>query len=263
MNIQEEIKIFRATFKVPRWKISEDTGISESSLRYYESGTRTPSITKWNDLKNYMVNHTVAVSSAKPIGGEPNQNNKEKSEMNFVMKLAEEKINSQEMEIARLNSIIAEHQKIKAQPLWDDILYDVITKQSYKSGQYDTFEKYEMVFYQDFYKRLGYNKEETEKYWKMHQKFMTSDRTERNTNYNVIETMGFKVNPDKTDSSITDPKETQKHFEMAMKNNIVNQLQIYNACYIGKDGSELNVIISVLFNFTAFSSESKIKFIGS
>lgn len=263
MDIQEEIKIFRNTFKIPRWKISEDTGISESSLRYYENGTRTPSITKWNQLKKYMVNYTVSVSSLKPTGSVPDQNNKEKNEMNFIMKLAEDKINDQEIEIARLNSIIEEYHNAKEQPLWDDIGYDVQTKQAYKKGRYDKFEKYEMVFYQDFFKYLGYTESEAEEYWKVHHKFMTSPVEQRGTDYNLIDKMGFKINKDKTNASIMDPKQTRRHFEMALRNNIVNQLQIYNACYIKKDGTELLAIVSVLFDFTTNSSKSKIKFIDS
>jgi len=192
---------------------------------------------------------------------------KEKIEMyEYVIELQKEKIESQ------ANKILALEKKLSNQPVhltdgkipsWSDIIFDVKTKQTYKAGRYDTFEKYEMVHYQDFYRKLGYSELEAEKYWKVHYKFMTSDRIERNTNYNVIETMGFKVNPDKTDTSITDPKETQKHFEMAMKNNIVNQLQIYNACYIGKDGSEAHAVISVLFDFVNHQSESKIKFLAN
>ena len=49
----------------------------------------------------------------------------------------------------------------------------------------------------------------------------------------------------------------------AVKNNIVNQLQIYNACYIGKDGSEAHAVISVLFDFVNHQSESKIKFLAN
>ncbi len=146
-------------------------------------------------------------------------------------------------------------------PDWSDIEFDVKTRQTYKSGRYDTFEKYQMIGYQDFYKKLGYSELETKKYWKMHHKFMTSERTERKTNYNEIERMGFAVKVDKTDKAITDPKETQRHFEMAIKNNIVSQLQIYNVCYINKDGSEAHAVISVLFDFVNHQSESKIKFL--
>jgi hypothetical protein len=265
MNIQEEIKIFRATFKVPRWKISEDTGISESSLRYYESGTRIPSITKWNDLKNYMVNHTVAVSSAKPISGEPDQNNKENNEMNFVMKLAEEKINSQEMEIERLNSIIAEHNKIKAQPLWDNILFDVSTYQVHDDNWSQNFKIYEMNHYHDFYQRLGYTRSEAEKYWAITHRMMTN-RVNMSTKeqwdfYMDGNAMPKLINVDKTDTRLSSVEQVSAHFDYAIKNNIATQLQVYNTCYYKKDGSELLAVLSVLYNFTDMSSETKIKFL--
>jgi hypothetical protein len=180
----------------------------------------------------------------------------------FALELAQDKILIQQEEINKLKSII-DKKLNQNQPLWNDIQFDVRTTQTYKKGRYDTFEKYEMVHYQDFYKHLGYNKSEAEKYWKMQHKFMTSDVNERGYNPNFIEPMGFVMKLDKTDKAIMDPKETQSHFEVAIKNNIVSQLQIYNACYIKKDGSEANAIVSVLFDFTIRSSKSKIKFLTS
>jgi len=180
----------------------------------------------------------------------------------FALELAQDKILIQQEEINKLKSIIDKKTK-QNQPLWNDIQFDVRTTQTYKNGIYDVFEKYEMIHYQDFYKHLGYDKYEAEECWNAHHKFMTSPVDQRGTNYKAIETMGFLINPNKTDTSISNPKETQKHFEMATKNNIINQLQIYNACYIKKDGSEANAIISVLFDFTIRSSKSKIKFLTS
>ena len=186
-------------------------------------------------------------------------------EAQYIIGLQKDKIESQANKILFLEKQLTKrpvHLTNGKIPSWSDIEYDVTTKQSYKSGQYNYFETYEMIHYQDFYKRLGYSEEEAEKYWKTHHKFMTTPVEQRGTNLNLIETMGFMMNLDKTDISVTDPKETKKHMEVAIKNNIVNQLQIYNACYIGKNGNEILAIISVLLDFVTHQSESKIKFLN-
>lgn len=244
--------------------ISRKTGVTRSQIHNWLNGSATnireSSLNKVAESLNYTL-HTTNQG----ITLQTKNNKQEDNEENMLLELQTQIAELQKDKIRYLEEkIIAleqnKNKKTKNIPLWNDIAYDVQTKQAYKKGRYDTFEKYEMAYYQDFYKHLGYTKSEAEEYWKAQHEFMTAELHERGTNYKAIETMGFMMNLDKTDLSITDPKETQKHFEMAMKNNIVNQLQIYNACYIGKDGKELNAIVSVLFDFTTFSSKSKIKF---
>jgi len=244
--------------------ISRKTGVTRSQIHNWLNGSATnireSSLNKVAESLNYTL-HTTNQG----ITLQTKNNNQEDNEENMLLELQTQIAELQKDKIRYLEEKIIALEKnknkiTKSMPLWNDIEYDVQTKLVYKKGRYDKFEKYEMVFYQDFFKRLGYNKEEAEKYWKIHHKYMTSDVHERATNYKAIETMGFLINPDKTDKSITDPNETQKHFEMAIKHNIVNQLQIYNACYVKKDGSELLAVLSVLFDFVNHQSESKIKF---
>jgi transcriptional regulator with XRE-family HTH domain len=244
--------------------ISRKTGVTRSQIHNWLNGSATnireSSLNKVAESLSYTL-HTTNQG----ITLQTKNNNQEDNEENMLLELQTQIAELQKDKIRYLEEkIIAleknKNKKTKNIPLWNDIAFDAQTKQVYKKGRYDTFEKYEMVHYQDFYKKLGYSEEEAEKYWKIHKDFMTTEMSSRGTNYNAIETMGFIMNLDKTDFSITDGKETQRHFEMAIKNNIVNQLQIYNACYIGKDGKEYMAICSVLFNFTTFSSKTKIKF---
>jgi len=255
-EIADWIKQTRQLNRMTQTDLAKYLGISLGAVYKYESNKMVPGASIYQKLQQ-LENKT-----SKDSGPEE----KEDTSMHeFAMQLAKEKIESQ------ANKILALEKQLSNQPVhltngkipsWSDVIFDVKTKQTYKAGRYDTFEKYEMNGYQDFYKKLGYSELEAEKYWKRQHEFMTLGVSSRGTNYNEIETMGFKMNPDKTDKSITDPKETQRHFEMAIKNNIINQLQVYNSCYVGKDGNEILAIISVLFDFITYQSESKIKFIN-
>ena len=69
------------------------------------------------------------------------------------------------------------------------------------------------------------------------------------------------MNFEKTDAGVTSVEQVTAHFDYAVKNNITTQLQVYNACYYKKDGSELLAILSVLYDFINNSSETKIKFL--
>ena len=150
-------------------------------------------------------------------------------------------------------------------PLWDDILFDVRTKQVYADNTCTNFKIYEMKQYQDFYQRLGYSQSEAEKYWRITQKMMinregmsTSEQRGFFRDGNLIPNL---INFEKTDTKVTSVEECIAHFKFAIKHNVASQIQIYNACYYKKDGSELLAILSVLYDFINNSSETKIKFL--
>ena len=265
-KIKEELKSFRQTFKIPRHKIVEKTGISLSSLRCYESGTRSPSAYNWDVLKDFMAKYAINEGE----GDEIIAKQKEPEQMSFMMKLAEEKINSQEMEIERLNSVINKQKEVRQQnkvsmPLWNDILFDVRTYQTFDDSTCTNFKSYEMKHYQDFYQRLGYSQSEAEKYWRITQKMMINRRGKSTKEQRALFTDGKAIpnliNFEKTDASVTSVEQVSAHFDYAIKHNVTTQLQIYNACYFRKDGSDLLAVLSVLYNFTDMSSTTKIKFI--
>jgi hypothetical protein len=190
---------------------------------------------------------------------------KEKIEMyEYVIELQKEKIESQADKILLLEKQLVNTPKDGYQ-LWDNILFDVSTYQVHDDNWSQNFKIYEMNHYHDFYQRLGYTRSEAEKYWKITHRMMTN-RIGMSTKdqwdfYMDGKAMPKLINVDKTDVRVTSAEQVSAHFDYAIKHNIATQMQVYNTCYFKKDGSDLHAVLSVLYNFTNMSSETKIKFI--
>ena len=189
-----------------------------------------------------------------------NKGGKVTVEAQYLIDLQNDKIKYLEMELQQLKKI-----QINNLPLWDDILFDVKTEQVFDDTTCTNFKSYEMKRYQDFYQKLGYTSSEAEKYWRITQKMMINRRgkstVEQRAMFSDAKEIPKFINFEKTDASVTSVEQVSAHFDYAIKHNITTQLQIYNACYFRKDGSDLLAVLSVLYNFTDMSSTTKIKFI--
>ena len=239
-------------------QVAEIIGVDKASLANAKVRNKLPnSYVMW-----YCEKYNVTLKEFKKDILKTNNKQKDSKMYEFALELAQDKIVIQQEEINKLRTIIDKKTK-QNQPLWNDIQFDVRTTQTYNDNDYSTFQTYEMKYYQDFYRILGYSKVEAEKLWKIQHDWFTGKGDYTSDSYLDETILGYKINSEKTDNHITDDNETERHFKYNLDCQVVSQLQIYNACYIKKNGEEIMAILSVLFNFLNRSSQTKIKFLTS
>lgn len=245
-SIQELIELVKVNHGFNDKQIAEKLGVSEHSVLSWRSGRRRPRRDK--EL-------LLTEMSKKEERANMNQ-------LSYIIDLQKEKIDYQQNKIMLLESELKKEKIDTSNPLWNDIDFDFMTTQKYEDDNFKFFKSYNMVRYEDFYNALGYTKAEAKELWKIqHDWFTGKGREDVDGKYAEEKYLGFKLNAKKTDNYITDDAKTELHFQYNLKHQIVSQLQIYNACYIKKNGDELMAIVSVLYNFPNRSSQSKVKFI--
>ena len=279
-DYSKALKIIRIEMGLTQAQLASALEISPGSIYKYENNMMEPRAKVLERIMYYCQTNKLDIiekslksdwgadlsseieeSEKGPKKGDKKEMRNERYESQLEINgLQKDKIKYLEMELQRLKDT-----KENQLPLWDDISFDVRTYQVFDDTTFTNFKSYDMKHYHDFYQKLGYTSSEAEKYWKITKKMMTNRRdkstVEQRAFFTDAKAIPQLINFEKTDASVTSVEQVQQHFRYAIRHSITSQLQIYNACYYKKDGSELLAVLSVLYNFTDMSSKSKIKFL--
>ena len=226
------------------------------SITYLSKETKVSRKTIYNILRGKSTKETTVFKLLKRLDNSKT-GTKELSQMEYIISLQKDKISYLEIELEKLKKEL----KIKRfkNETFENMDYDVITYQTYNidnKNPYKWFKCYEIVRWEDFFKKLGYVGQEAVDVHDCIQARSRNSKSYKGKNYNIIE-------KDTTQFAMYDYVYTKQFFQNAKLKHFINAVESYHVNYIHKDGSIVPAMISVMYNIKVDSSISKIKFLDT
>jgi transcriptional regulator with XRE-family HTH domain len=171
----------------------------------------------------------------------------------------EKNVKSQEQKIEKLNKLIETSRK-NQNDNWLDIQFDVLTRQSYDKS-FCNYKTYEIIKYQDFFKKLGYNNDEVDYQYENHKnEMLQSDwKYDDSTLHSTV--LGSK----KDDAWVMKYKNKNitlyEYLDVRMKLGKLYATYDTPVQYYHKDGHFVNAYIYCSWDLQRLTGETKIKFL--
>jgi hypothetical protein len=181
-------------------------------------------------------------------------------EANYIIELQKDKIEHLQYKINKLSKLL-DKQKTTKKDSWLDIQFDVLTRQSYDKS-FCNYKTYEIIKYQDFFKKLGYNNDEVDYQYENHKnEMLQSDwKYDDSTLHSTV--LGSK----KDDAWVMKYKNKNitlyEYLDVRMKLGKLYATYDTPVQYYHKDGHFVNAYIYCSWDLQRLTGETKIKFLS-
>jgi len=252
---------------VPIAKIANKTGISRKTLHNIKAGktARTSTLKKlylvYQDQIN-LSNTTLELKGTNMNVDDLFEKIKTDNSIDaqYVIDLQKDKIKSQNYKIKLLKKKIGKLNKlakVSKKNNWLDIDFDVITRQTYDKS-FRKYATYEIIRYQDFFAKLGYDDSEIKFVYDKHKKQMLNcdyASLERDL-FCLVKTDPWVMNYRKRDLSMFE------YLDVRMRLGKPSATYDCPIQYYAKDRSIVNAYMYCSWDLQRLTGETKIKFLN-